>query len=506
MRTILILLAIADFSGRWALDPARSEGLPPGVEQTIVIEQKGDTLDISTNLVTDNVDRVVRDVYAIDAGERDFAPQMPGVTATSAKRTARRTGERSFESVDRIEGSTSLEIVRQWTLSDDGKTLTVAQAVTNAGFTTRSKRVLAQGAVAGAPAAAVARTFPVDLTVPLAPTAFRAAGKTNLVYELHLTSLRLGEVEWKRLDVLGDDGRQLASYSGAELDGILTRPGTVGAKDVRRIGAGLRAVAFLWVPVDGPAPRSLRHRAVFAIPASASGRERIVEGATVAVRPSAIVIGPPVRGGSWVARFGASNTAFHRRGLQPIDGGARISQRFAVDWNRFGPDGIEFVGEGAKNADYSVYGQEVVAVADAVVAKVVSDIPENVPGSQNPAVPLTIETAGGNVVSLQIADGTFATYAHLQGPSITVKEGQRVRRGQVLGRIGNSGNATGPHLHFQVATAPGLEGEGVPYHFDSFEIVGREEGPPKEGKLNGKTTPPEVHREEMPAEHMVVQF
>ena len=503
--------AAADFSGRWALDPARSQGIPPGLEQTVVIEQKGDVLNVSTNLVSDNIDRVIADVYAPGAGERDFQPQLPGVNATLARRTARWTGERSFEATDRIEGTSAggpvaMEIVRQWSLSADGKTLTVDQAVTNSGFTTRSKRVLVSGPVASAQTAATARTFPVDLTVPVAPTAFRAAGKTNLVYELHLTSFRLGEVEWKRLDVLGDDGQTLASYAGADLDGILTRPGSAGARDVRRIGPGMRAVAFVWVALDGPAPRRLRHRAAFAIPASASGRERVVEGVAVAVRPSPIVIGPPVRGGSWVARFGASNTSFHRRGLQPIDGGARISQRFAVDWNRFGPGGIEFVGEGKKNDDYSVYGQEVIAVADGVIAKAITNIPENTPGSQNPAVPITIETAGGNVVSLQLADGTFATYAHLQGNSITVKEGQRVRRGDVLGRVGNSGNATGPHLHFQVATAPGLEGEGVPYLFDSFQVVGREEGPPNEGKLNGKTNAPEVHREEMPAEHMVVEF
>ena len=67
----------------------------------------------------------------------------------------------------------------------------------------------------------------------------------------------------------------------------------------------------------------------------------------------------------------------------------------------------------------------------------------------------------------------FAIYAHLQPGSITVKPGQRVPRGEALGRIGNSGFSQGPHLHFQLANADGLNGEGIPYvlnEYDSFGI------------------------------------
>jgi hypothetical protein len=204
------------------------------------------------------------------------------------------------------------------------------------------------------------------------------------VYELHVTSFRAADVEWKRLEVLSEDGHPLASYSGAELEKLLTRPGAAGVnKEPRRIGAGLRAVAFLWIPLDGSVPSRIHHRAAFTIPASVAGVERLVDGADVSVRPSPVVIGPPVRGGSWVARW-IGETSFHRRGLMSVDGGAKISQRFAIDWNRFASDGREWRGEGTVNTDYSVYGQDVIAVADSVVAKVVDAIPENVPGSMNP--------------------------------------------------------------------------------------------------------------------------
>ncbi|HJQ36452.1 MAG TPA: hypothetical protein VKB93_04890 [Thermoanaerobaculia bacterium] len=406
----VMILAAVDFSGKWALDPARSTGLPPGLEQTLVVEQRDDTLNVATTLITDNNDRVTRDAYDLDQGERDFPPQLPGLTARVARRTAKRTGERTIEVSDHIEGEgasgpTTLDIVRTWELAADGRTLTIDQAVTNSGFTTRSHRVLTKGGGATAPPPARARMFPVDLQVPVAPAAFRSNGRTQLVYELHVTSFRGGDVEWKRLEVLGDDGRALASYSGAELDKLLTRPGVAGAKEPRTIAAGLRAVAFLWLPIDGTALSRIHHRAAFTIPASASGGERIVEGAEVGVRPAALVIGPPFRGGAWVARW-IGESSFHRRGLMPVDGGAHIPQRLAIDWNRFASDGTEWRGEGKVNTDYSVYGQEVIAVADGVIARAIDSVPENVPGSVNPAVTIGLDTATGNCVVLKLAGDT----------------------------------------------------------------------------------------------------
>ncbi|HYO83907.1 MAG TPA: M23 family metallopeptidase, partial [Bryobacteraceae bacterium] len=90
-------------------------------------------------------------------------------------------------------------------------------------------------------------------------------------------------------------------------------------------------------------------------------------------------------------------------------------------------------------------------------------------GKQSMFVVKSIDDVEGNYVVLDVGDGRFVTYAHLIPGSLTVKRGDRVRAGQVLGKIGNSGNSSGPHLHFQVATGPGvLRGDGVPFVFDSF--------------------------------------
>jgi len=107
-------------------------------------------------------------------------------------------------------------------------------------------------------------------------------------------------------------------------------------------------------------------------------------------------------------------------------------------------------------------------VADGTVVGFKDGIPENVPPSR--AVPITLETVGGNHVILDIGGGHFAFYAHLQPGKIRVKMGDRVKRGQVIGLVGNSGNSTEPHLHFHISDGNSPLGtEGLPYALTSFE-------------------------------------
>ena len=117
----------------------------------------------------------------------------------------------------------------------------------------------------------------------------------------------------------------------------------------------------------------------------------------------------------------------------------------------------------------------VLAVADGVVAFVKDGIPENVPqasGEFKPAAPITRETVSGNWVSIDLGQNRYAFYAHLQPGSVRVKVGDRVRKGQVIGLLGNSGNAAGPHLHFHIGNANSLNGsEGIPFVFDSFDVI-----------------------------------
>ena len=78
---------------------------------------------------------------------------------------------------------------------------------------------------------------------------------------------------------------------------------------------------------------------------------------------------------------------------------------------------------------------------------------------------------------LDIGGGTYALYAHFQPGSVRVKEGDRVRRGDVLGLVGSSGNSLAPHLHFHVMDGPlPVASNGLPYVVDSFTVTGRSAG------------------------------
>jgi murein DD-endopeptidase MepM/ murein hydrolase activator NlpD len=100
-------------------------------------------------------------------------------------------------------------------------------------------------------------------------------------------------------------------------------------------------------------------------------------------------------------------------------------------------------------------------------------IPENVPRHEGfrPAVPMSMDTIAGNTITLDVGGGQFAYYMHLQPGSLRVKAGDRVRRGQVVARIGVSGDAREPHLHVEVTTSSRLlAGEGVPYLIDRYRV------------------------------------
>jgi murein DD-endopeptidase MepM/ murein hydrolase activator NlpD len=321
---------------------------------------------------------------------------------------------------------------------------------------------------AAAAAAAAANSpfgIPVEMIVPVAPTPFSAGGKTHLVYELHVTNFAGLELNISKLEVLNGE-TTLASFEGADLNAVLARPGAGNLTDNRTIGPGMRAIAYLWITLDAgaPVPATLRHRI--------TGRNQTVAGGAVTVSTAKpIVLGPPLRGEIWIAANGPGNGSVHRRALIPLNGSVHVAQRFAIDWVQIGPNGRTFEGDEKDNKTHKAYGNEILAVADSVVAATMDGIPENVPGPTSRAVPITPETIGGNHVVLDLGGGRFAFYAHMQPGSLRVKVGDRVRRGQVIGLVGNSGNSTEPHLHFHVTdrNSP-LESEGLPYVLESFEV------------------------------------
>jgi murein DD-endopeptidase MepM/ murein hydrolase activator NlpD len=348
-------------------------------------------------------------------------------------------------------------------------------------------------------------TAPLDVSVPFTPAAFRGDGKAHLVYELHIANMGRSDCKLTRVEVAAGDssGKSLATFAGAELENITVLPGQT-ASERTKLSPGAIAVVFMWVTLDRPenVPATLRHR--LSMKVGDYPEELTLETPPVEVsRGPVVVISPPLRGDNWLAGNGPSNSSGHRRALIPIDGRARISQRFAIDWVRLNPDGSTHEGDPKNNKNYRAYGEEILAAADGIVTEVKDGIPENVPGPNSRAVPITLDTIGGNHVVMRIASGLYAFFAHMQPGSIRVKVGDNVHRGQIVGLLGNSGNSTEPHLHFQLCDANSpLGSEGLPYAFASFEVQGRGWGW-KSSEAKGAA---EKHEVEMPLENEVVRF
>jgi murein DD-endopeptidase len=357
--------------------------------------------------------------------------------------------------------------------------------------------------------------IPIDIDIPVPPTPVKANGKVHLLYELHLTNFRSKDLELTRLEVLADRANTLplASYTDAELASRLAHPGAPpNLSDQRIIGAGMRVIVFLEITFgkDSEVPSALRHRLFFKSDIQDGGATFLESPLVVIRRSPPLVVGPPLHGEGWVALSGMSNTSLHRRTIVVVNGKARIGQRFATDWTRIGADGLAFRGDPSKNANWSAYGAEVLAVANATVVDLKDGIPENDPTSDHKAVSITLDTVGGNYIVLDLGNACFAFYAHLQPNTIRVKIGDRVRSGQVIALLGNSGNSDAPHLHFHVTDGNSpLGAEGVPYVLDAFEMQGTL--PSKQLLIKGGWTAEPISATdrrtlEIPTENAIVRF
>ena len=346
-------------------------------------------------------------------------------------------------------------------------------------------------------------SVPLEVNVPVAPTSFTAAGGRYLAYEIYVTNLARNDCTLTRIEVLDTRSRSLGRFEGNELSAMVQRPGVPPETEKLRIGGGLRAVVYLWLTVE-PAfeiPTPLIHR--LSVKVGDYPEEMTLEAARTPVIPKIAIIGPPLRGSEWLAVNGPSNVSGHRRALVPIEGRAYIAQRFAIDWVQKREDGRTFTGDAKNNKNYRCYGAEALAVADAVVTGLKDGIPENIPGPTSRAVPITLETVGGNFVILDIGDGRYAFYAHLQPGSLRVKLNDKVRRGQVLGLVGNSGNSTEPHLHFHVSDGNSpLGSNGLPYVLSEFEVQGKG----FDWKPKTPTGPAETRSLALPLQNEVVRF
>ncbi len=130
-------------------------------------------------------------------------------------------------------------------------------------------------------------------------------------------------------------------------------------------------------------------------------------------------------------------------------------------------NGKSYKGNPKKNSNYFVFGKKVIAICDASVVKVIFGVKDNVPGKLNP------NQLTGNTVILKTKANEYILYAHLKEHSITVKEGQQIKQGDVLGLCGNSGNSSEPHLHLSLQNVKNMNiATGAKLYFSNIKVNG----------------------------------
>jgi peptidase M23-like protein len=331
---------------------------------------------------------------------------------------------------------------------------------------------------------------PVLLAVEDAPVPFMGSdGRVHLVYELGMTNFSSADVTVEKVEVVGDGG-VLQSFDAATIAGRLQAAGQ--RESAGKLAGSARALLFLHVTLASGAaiPTRLSHRVTIHANAAPPGLQEITEsGGEVAVDRRAVVsIGPPLQGEGYVSADSCCDASRHTRAALPVNGRVWVAQRYAVDWEQLDSQGYIYQGPQEKLASYTIFGKPVLAVADAVVVSAIDGLPEQTPGKY--PTNISLDEADGNSVILDLGEQRYAVYAHMQPGSIKVRKGERVKLGQVIGLVGNTGNSVAPHLHFQVNDRPSsLATNGLPYEIRDFQITGKSGGTKAFDEAEEKGTP-----------------
>jgi Peptidase family M23 len=302
-------------------------------------------------------------------------------------------------------------------------------------------------------------------------------GLEHIEYDLVVTNVFNASVTLTAIDVSTLDGDPLLSLAGDDLVAA-TQP-LLGLTPLEAIPASGTAAVIIDVAVPRDhVPEHLTHRITYTLPADAAGAGQVesltVDGPELVVEARApVAISPPVHGPGWLNAFSCCDASSIHRGVRAAADGARIvkSETFAIDWVLL-QDGRVFEGDGASNEQWFGFGADVTAVAPGTVVFVRDGLADGTPKSLPKAIQQPGDGAGNHVIA-QIEPGVWAFYAHLQAGSVAVEIGDQVMTGQPIGRLGNSGNSIGPHLHFGLIDGLNpLTANSVPMVLDTYQLTG----------------------------------
>lgn len=319
------------------------------------------------------------------------------------------------------------------------------------------------------------------------PRVVKSFDTYHLEYEILVTNQGQAPVVIRAVEATNGSGKRLFALGEEEVAARLA------ADEEGRVKPG--EVAVLVMSASAESAEDLK-AATHHLQVSSDGegaKAFSVMGGTVHVsREARADFGAPVRGGSWVVLGPFDPRLPGRRTSVDIDGFRVFPQRFEMSLSRMADAEGTSSGSGAENADYAAFGESVYAMADGRVLQVVNGISDHTPGRPDSTNP------DGNFVLMEVAD-EYLVYAGLQKGSVALKPGDPIKRGDLVGRIGNSGSSAEPELRIRLITAPDpMRATGLEFGFQSFEWLGwlkgadalRRKFPNAEPGTRRKETPP----------------
>lgn len=354
---------------------------------------------------------------------------------------------------------------------------------------------------------------PVDFQVLNRPAPVRGAdNRRHMVYEIQAVNQSGMDVEIRKVAPRAQGNRLGLPLTGDRLEErTRINSGATGTT----LGPGGSAMIFIDASYSlaRKRPKAISHAIslAWADPGNPAEliRQTFIGVSTRVSRQRPVVLAAPLRGSKWVAANGCCTMNAHRGATLAIDGTVRVPERFAIDFVQLNGQDRLFTGPLNDLFSYGYYWAPVRAAAPGKVVGVRKNLPEQVPGALPPDA--TIQMAGGNHVVVNIGHGRYAFYAHLATRSVRVRRGQKVKTGQVLGLLGNTGNTDGPHLHFHVMNSPSpLQSSGLPFVFRGFQgqgvarnVAGLQAGEVADiarERLRGR------YRDALPMEDQIVRF
>lgn len=178
----------------------------------------------------------------------------------------------------------------------------------------------------------------------------------------------------------------------------------------------------------------------------------------------------------------------------PSHGTNRLGTRYAydfiqVDWERRGLPAyrvslVQYLLFGVPLNEYYCWGQNVYAPCEGIIILAEDGYKErtrtNLWSDMRNAYKNAhlfdprkddIQSLAGNYIIMECGENIYAALVHLQTGSIQVSTGQSVKKGEIIGRVGHSGNSFAPHLHFQLMDSSDiLTANGLPCAFEQYEV------------------------------------